>query len=417
LAGGWYNRRVADHTLSSGNQLTIPELTSRARLRRNLGIVLVLVAAGAAAWYYTRPAPQGESFRTVAVARRTIVKQVEAAGRLDVQRRVEVPAPLPGRLLSIHVKEGDLVQAGQLLATLDQRASELSVKSAEAAAAAAAGSAAEASAALAAAERGLARAKDLVARGFATTQQVADAESELARAKAISASARAEQRAVGQQVESARLQKSFGRIDSPVAGVVLRAPERVGAAVAPEQGALFVIGDPLATMRVDASLSETDVPFVKPEMPASVVIVALPGRSFSAKVQHIGIEPKLEGGAPLYPVRLIVENPDGTLLPGMSARVRVEVQRQEDALAVHEAALRFVPDGADAAEPRSRVWVRMGRDRLEAVAVKAGISDGTYTAVVPQDPKALPVGTPLAVGYVQVDAGSRGPSVKLGGKK
>jgi HlyD family secretion protein len=409
---------VADHSVSSAsNQLTIPELASQARLRRTLLIVVLLAAAGAAIWWYTRPAPQGESFRTVAVARRGVVKTVEAAGRLDVRRRVEVPAPMPGRILSIHAHEGDLVQAGQLLATLDQRASELSVKSAEAAAQAAAGSAAEATAALSAAERGLARAKDLAARGFATAQTVADAESELARAKAITASARAEQRAVSQQVESARLQKSFGRIDAPTAGVVLRAPERVGAAVGPEQGALFVIGDPLTTMRVDASVSETDVPFVKPDMPASVVIVALPGRSFAAKVQHIGIEPKLEGGAALYPVRLVVDNPDGTLLPGMSARVRVEVARADDALAVHEAALRFTPDGAEPAAARSRVWVRMGVDRAEPVEVTAGVSDGTYTAVVPKDPNALPVGTPLAVGYVQVDAGARGPQVKLGSKK
>jgi HlyD family secretion protein len=409
---------VADQSVSSAsNQLTIPELTSAARLRRNLLFLALFAAAGAAVWWYTRPAPKTEAFRTVAVARRSIVKTVEAAGRLDVQRRVEVPPPMPGRLLSIHVHEGDMVQAGQLLATLDQRASELSVKSAEAAAQAAAGTAAEAGAALAAAERGLARAKDLATRGFATAQAVADAESELARAKAISSSARAEQRAVTQQVESARLQKSFGRIDAPTAGVILRAPERVGAAVGPEQGALFVIGDPLTTMRVDASVSETDVPFVKPGMPAAVVIVALPGRSFSAKVQHIGIEPKLEGGAALYPVRLIVDNPDGTLLPGMSARVRVEVARRDDALAVHEAALRFTPEGAEPAEARSRVWVRMGLDRVEPVEVTAGVSDGTYTEVVPKDPKALPVGTPLAVGYVQVEAGARGPQVKLGGKK
>ena len=101
----------------------------------------------------------------------------------------------------------------------------------------------------------------------------------------------------------------------------------------------------------------------------------------------------------------------------MSARVRIEVARSEKVLAVHEAALRFTPDGAEPAEPRTRLWKRLGPDQLEPVQVTAGLSDGTYTEVKPATADALHEKDIVAVGYTQVDVGSRGPAVTLGGKK
>ena len=398
-------------------QLTIPALEARGRLVRIFVILGLLLAAGLAFAFYSRPEPKAEVFRTVEVTRRSIVRTVEAAGRLDVKTRVEVPAPLPGRLLAIQVREGERVEQGQPLAVLDQRASDLSLRAAQATAAAASGSLAESQAALDAATQTLARAKSLAEKGFGSTDEVARAEADLQRAKAAREAARGEQRAAGQRVASAQLEKSLGSLLAPAAGVVLRAPARIGAAVGPEQGPLFVIGDAPNTMRIDASVSETDVPFVKAGMPAKVSVVALPGSTFEAKVEHIGIDPSLEGGAALYPIRLLVENPDGTLLPGMSARVRIEVARSEKVLAVHEAALRFTPDGAEPAEPRTRLWKRLGPDQLEPVQVTAGLSDGTYTEVKPATADALHEKDIVAVGYTQVDVGSRGPAVTLGGKK
>ncbi len=49
--------------------------------------------------------------------------------------------------------------------------------------------------------------------------------------------------------------------------------------------------------------------------------------------------------------------------------------------------------------------------------MRAGISDGMYTAVEPRDGKSLDAGDPLAIGFVRPDQGSRGPRVTLGDKK
>lgn len=397
--------------------MIIPALEGRARLRRAL-LLAALLASGVAAYlYFAREPPAAELYRTIPVERRTLVQAVEAAGKLDVQSRVDVPAPAAGRLIAIHVTQGDTVKAGQLLAELDPRSAALDVRGAQASVEAAAGRLSQARARKEAAARALERAKTLVARGLASPEDVANAEAELAGASAAVDAARGEQRVAGESVASAKLAQNLRSMEAPVGGVVLRAPERLGAAVSPDAGPLFVIGDPLTTMRVDASVSETEVAAIKPGQKAEVFVTALPGRSFQGRVERVFIEPERREGAVLYPVRLSVDNPEGALLPGMTARARMEVARAENVLSAHEAALRFVPSGAEPAPPRSRVFRRVGPGELEPVSVRTSISDGVYAQIEAVEGDSLREHEQLAVGLARPDTGTGRPNVTLGDKK
>jgi HlyD family secretion protein len=398
-------------------ELMIPALEGRARLRRVLFAVAALAGGVAAYLYFTREPPAAELYRTIPVERRTLVQAVEAAGKLDVQSRVEVPAPAAGRLMAIHVTPGDTVKAGQLLAELDPRAAALAVGGAVAAVEAAAGRLSQARARKEAAAQSLQTAKTLLARGLASPQDVTEAEAELAQASAAVDAARGEQRVAGESVASAKLTQNLSRMEAPVAGVVLRAPERLGAAVSPDAGPLFVIGDPLTTMRVDASVSETEVASIKAGQRAEVFVTALPGQSFQGRVERVFIEPERREGAVLYPVRLSVENPQGALLPGMTVRARMEVARAENVLSAHEAALRFVPSGVEPGPQRSRVFRRVSPRQIEPVSVRTLISDGVYAQIEALDGDTLREHDQLAVGLLRPESGSGGPNVTLGDKK
>jgi HlyD family secretion protein len=190
----------------------------------------------------------------------------------------------------------------------------------------------------------------------------------------------------------------------------------VGAAVSPDQGPVFVIGAALRTMRVDASVSETEVALIKPGQEAEILVSALPDASFHGKVERIAIEPERRDGAVMYPVRLSVDNPKGVLLPGMSARARMQVARADAVLTVHEAALRFEPADAPEAPPRARVWRRKGPAELEPVAVRAKVSDGVYVQIEPSAGAVLHENDALAVGLLK-PGGKAGPTVRLGDKK
>lgn len=411
---------MAEEALGTvGERLEIPKLARKARVRRVV-VALVLLAGAAAAVVFWPRAGASERYRTTTLGRRTIIKVVEATGHLDVRRRVEVPAPIPGRLVEILVAARQTVTAGQLLARLDDRAAALAVRGAQATVQAAAGRVAEARAALTGATEERSRVERLVARGLASQQDLSGARAAEERAQAGLAAARAEQAAASGTVASAQLGRNLGDIVAPASGVVLVAPERLGAAVGPERGALFVIGDPLDVMRIDAQVGEADIGDVRVGQATSFEVQAFPGRTFHARVDRIGLEPTRAEGLVTYPVTLLAANPGGELLPGMTASVRLEVARRTGVLAVREAALRWSPPDADRAPARSRVWRWTKRSTIEPVAVTVGLSDGAYTEITPARGQRLDAGDRIALGLASPGAGGGGsgrPGISLGAKK
>lgn len=399
--------------------LQIPALGKRARATRVVLAVVVLAAAGAGAYlYFGRKAQVGEVYRSVPVERRTIVRVVEATGHLDALSRVEVAVPVAGRLAEIKVVPGDNVEKGQLLARLDDRASALGVRGAGATLEASIWRVAEARAALEGAEQEQDRVQRLVARGLASAQELEAVKARAARARAVMKAADAEKNLAAGNVAVAKVGRNLGDIVAPISGIVLSAPENAGVAVAPENGALFVVAAPLLRMRIDANVSEADIGEIHVGQAARFEVQTFPGREFAAKVERIGLDAKRDGAVVTYTVMLTADNPEGLLRPGMTAAVRIEIAEAKDVLAVREAALRFSPEGADPAPARSRVWKHLGGAELEAVSVSAGLSDGAYTEVTPSPADALQADDPIAVGLLQKKATDAAkPGVSLGSKK
>jgi len=402
---------------TTAERLQIPDVQRRARGQRwlALGVLCAAVVAGVF-WYGRRTQAPSEVYRCVPIARQDVVRVVEATGHLDARARFEVPAVLTGRLSEVLARTGDSVRRGQVLARLDDRVGEFAVRNASASHQAASWHMAEAKSGVEATAEEQARVERLAARGLASTQELAAAKSAAARASAGLAASRAEQNVAEGQLASARFSHTQGEIVSPSDGVVLIAPENLGAAVAPELP-LFVIGAPLESMRVDVDVSEADIGEVKVGQAASFDVQAYPGRSFSASVERVGVEPHRDAGVVTYPVRLIASNPDRALLPGMTASVHVKVAKVENALVVRDAALRFTPPGTSAVDSRTRLFRRVGATQLEIVPVIAGLSDGAVTEIHPQNDASLAEGDEIAVGFLRADgADHEQPGITLGNK-
>ena len=407
---------------SSAEPLQVPDLQRRSRMSRLFWLgALVVLAAVAAFVLLGREERVVDPYRTVPVERRDLVRVVEAGGRVDARARYEVPPPFAGRLTEILVKSGDEVKQGQALARLDARLGAFAVRNASAAQQAAGWHKTEAQGALDASKKELQRVTRLRERGLASEQELGAAQSAAARAKAALEAARAQEDVAGAQLASARFNQGLGEITAPADGVVLIAPENLGSAVGPERP-LFVLGDPLELVRVDVDVSEADIGLLQVGQAASFEVLTFPSRTFSARVERLAVEPRREAGVVTYGVRLLADNPDRVLLPGMSATVKIEVKRVSKVLAVRDAALRFTPPDADElaqSPPRSRVFVHSGAGELRAVRVRAGLSDGMYTEVTPEVASDLAEGTQVAVGLLAAaTSGSerRQPGISLGGK-
>ena len=404
---------------TTAERLQIPDLDRRVRTQRVIWAVLLIAAASIGAFLYTQREQQVvEPYRTVKLTRRDVVRVVEASGRVDARSRFELPAPFAGRLTEILVKPGARVKRGQPLARLDDREGVFAVQNADAAQQAAGARKAEAQSALDAAASELKRVQRLAARGLASEQELAAAQSAQTRTKASLEAARAQQGAAAAQLASARFTRGLGEIIAPIDGVVLTGPENLGSAVTPERPR-FALAEPLEKMRVDVDVAEADIGLVRVGQKAQFEVLTFPGRSFDAQVERLAIEPRREGGVVSYAVRLLADNPELTLLPGMSATVRLEVARVNQALTVRDAALRFTPPSVEAAAPRSRLFLHVGVAQLQEVSVQAGLSDGTYTEITPDAAGKLVDGAEVAVGVLRTDVADAvrgGPGISLGGR-
>jgi HlyD family secretion protein len=327
---------------------------------------------------------------------------------------VEVPAPREGRLESVLATEGQRVERGALLAILDDRVAAIDARSAESTLEAAAGRGRAAMVRLDAAAAALERVKRLRERELASDSELESALAEEGRARADLATARAERSKAGTGMRSATLAVSLTRVEAPASGIVLKAPRATGGAVSPELEPLFVIGSELGSLRIDAEVSESEVGNLEPGGEATFIVPAYPKRTFTARVERVGIDARRDAAAVKYPVELRAGNASGLLRPAMTATVTIPVASAENVLVARDAALRFRPEGEPEAKVRTRVY-RVTPDGLVEVPVSTGLSDGSFTQIIPQSP--LPVGTPLAIGpSTNARQAGDGPGISLGNR-
>jgi len=197
------------------------------RLRR---LALLLCVAGLAAAVFGL---RGERVDVARVERGELRQSVVASGRVRTPERIELASQISGRIVAVHVREGDTVRAGQPLLTLDAAELDAAVAQARAGLAQAEsrlrqiGEAGlplaeqglrQAEAAAQQAERQFERVRELVARGFYSPAQLDDAR----RSRDVAASQR----------ESARIQLANQRADGSEARLARHNRDQARAALA-----------------------------------------------------------------------------------------------------------------------------------------------------------------------------------------
>jgi HlyD family secretion protein len=197
----------------------------------------------------------------------------------------------------------------------------------------------------------------------AAKAQVASAQAALqvaeAQVKAVEATVRQKQAAL----EQTRLDLVHTEIRAPVDGVVVSRAVDPGQTVAASLQAptLFTIAQDLTRMQVEAAVDEADVGRLREGMDASFTVDAFPGRAFRGQITQIRKAAQVVQNVVSYTTVITVPNPDRSLLPGMTANVRIQVDRRDDALRVANAALRFRPP-TDNAEPAATPQARVGAE-------------------------------------------------------
>lgn len=249
--------------------------------------------------------------RIASVTQTTVTNTATAVGSLIANESVVVRPEIAGRVTAIHFKEGERVNVGAKLLSLDS---------------------AEVEAQRAASDADLVwnqqrydRAQELYRKNFISSQALDEARANLARSKARIAE------------DDARLRKS--EVKAPFAGTLGLRMISPGAYV--KAGEDIVRLEDTSVMKVDFRIPETYLARLKPNQEVTLHVDAFPERSFKGRTY--AFESSIDEKTRTVLVRARVANIGGALKPGMFARVSVVLESFANALVVPEEAL--VPRG------------------------------------------------------------------------
>jgi HlyD family secretion protein len=391
-----------------------------------------LAAVGAAVARRNATKDDG-GIRTEIVGRGEVAATVTATGTISAVTTVQVGSQVSGIVSSLSVDYNSPVKKGQLLATLDPTPFEAQVEQRRA-------DLARAEVEQRNTEVAFRRQERLLDSGLTAPSDYDTAKAAFDASKAGVAQAEA-------TLRQARTNLSYTKIYSPIDGVVVARQYDIGQTVAASFQAptLFTIAEDLTKMQVQADVDQSDIGRIAVGQTARFTVDAYADETFRGTISQIRLNATQNQNVVTYPVIIGVPNPDQRLKPLMTADVIIEVARVADVLRVPNAALRFRPvetkTGGDASpgpdarrgtggqgggldgvvggapkpgERSDNVYVLDGEGRPRAVAVKTGITDGRYTAIVGGD---LKEGDRVAVGLETAKSQATGsfPGMTPGG--
>jgi HlyD family secretion protein len=303
-------------------------------MKTRIGLVLTALLAGFASGDQFAVAPR-QVVRAEAVRREAPPEEsVRATGTVEPEEVIDVGTQVAGHVLEFgrdlddpkkSIDYRSRVEEGTVLVRLDPARYKVAVEKARTGLELARSDVRFKAAQLQAAERDLERLGRLAA-GRAVSHEEVEAgrtRAELSRLALDAAKAAVSHAEV--LLKEAELDLDATTIRSPVKGVVIDRRVNPGQTVSPTSGppSLFVIARDLRRLQVWASVGEADIGRVKPGQPARFTVETFPGRTFEGKVSQVRLNAATNKNAVTYTVVVSVDNANGTLLPYLTADVRV----------------------------------------------------------------------------------------------
>jgi HlyD family secretion protein len=404
-----------------------------------LVIVLALFAAGGLGlWYARASGGQQSPYRTEKVEREDLLASFTATGTLEPEDIIDVGAQVAGQIKEFGTDKkknkpidySSEVEAGDLLARIDDSLYSAKVKQSEAMVAVARETYNQAVAKVddAKANVQVARANldvaqtnydhakrdwdraqvlspkqalapadyDTYQSAFETTRAqvtqsksaVAQAEVQVKEAQAAADTAKASIGAAEAQLSQDRINLGYTEIKAPVKGVVIDRRVTIGQTVQSSFNtpSLFLLARDLKRMKVWASVNEADIGHVHVGQKVTFTCDAFAGETFTGTVGLIRLNATMTNNVVTYTVEVLTDNPadkdhpNGKLYPYLTANLKFEVDRRDSALTVSNEALRWKPDPKQVV-PDARAAKGKGGDKPR----DGGKAGGVFGTVWVQD--------------------------------
>jgi HlyD family secretion protein len=349
------------------------------------------------------------------VDRRDLVEVVTASGEVRPRRYVNVGANISGRIVELRVREGDTVEAGQVLARIESERYEAAERQSQAAVAVARAELERAEADLQASNLAYERTKQMQQDKLVSQQAYDQAEADF---KMKAANVEAARRRVSQlqaQLDAAADELGKATVYAPMSGVVTSLPKEEGemviGAMSFNPTTIMTVAD-LSIMEAEVMVDETDIRDLAVGQKAVVEVDALEGVEIEGEVTEIGASAIVRGtdtsqaqaqlGANTgnqpkdFKVKIVLKDPPPGLRPGLNASADITTATREDVLAVpiQAVVVREVDKEGKVIEARISSGSE-GDDSATAPAERGEEKDGVF---IIEDEKA--VFTPVKTGIM-----------------
>jgi HlyD family secretion protein len=343
---------------------------------------LFLIFAGAlggfGAWRILTVKADKPTYLFAPIDRGDIIMQVAANGTLQAVTTVQVGTQVSGTIQDLYVDFNSEVKKGQLLARLNPDLFQAAVDQSQANVRAAEATLNDDKATIASMkanieksrvdlidkQRKFKRNKELFDQGLVTQDDLDTAQAALDAASATlkaseaqleSAQARliADESRLGQSkasLDNAKINLEHTIITSPISGTIISRNVDRGQTVAASFSSptLFTIGEDLTKMQVNTNIDEADVGRIKNGMEATFSVDAYPGETFEGGISQIRLAATTVQNVVTYNAIIDVPNPQLKLKPGMTANVKILIEKAENVLKFPNSAMRFRPSLSDA---------------------------------------------------------------------
>lgn len=345
--------------------------------------------------------------QTEKVAKRSITQTVTATGTINPEFKVLITPEVTGEIISLPVKEGDIVKKGQLLIKIkgDQYMAqkdrlEANLKSSEA-------TLQMREAEVRNVELEYERAKELHNKGLASNSEFETVETNYLTTKASYAAAEANVLQSKAQLREVLETLYKTTIYSPMDGIVtqlnVELAERVLGSGFSQGTNIMTVAD-LSNMEAVVDVDENDVVLVSVGDTANVKVDAFGDRIFHGVVTEIGNSAKATGFGTQeqvvnFSVKIKLIDLDTNLRPGMSCNADIETETVKDVISVpiqSVTARTDVPggedttnveqkDGSETSKPKfnkpKEVVFLADNGKAKIVVVETGISDDNYLEI------------------------------------
>ncbi|MFA6956276.1 MAG: efflux RND transporter periplasmic adaptor subunit [Thermoanaerobaculia bacterium] len=341
--------------------------------KKRYGIILVvivlLVAAGAFATRGNGKKDLDSGVRTGKVETSDIQVKVTEVGNAEPEVKVDVKSPVSGKIVELMVRDGDVVQKGQLLARVEpdlaQAQSLSQTKS----------SLAEAEIAFDQARKDYEADQKLFVSGLMSANQSRESETNFLRTKQEYQSAKEKYSIVESQgIPISQASASSSNITAPMSGVVLTRNVQVGETVTSGVSSfnagtvLFTVAD-TSSMIIKAGINEIDIGKVHVGQTAKVTLDAFPKIAFNGRIDRIAPAVRVDEKIRVFDVEIRLDTQGHELRSGMTANIEILGEKKAKVLGAPVEGV-FHKDDGDVVFVKKSLTPEKTKEILEARAKK-----------------------------------------------